>query len=267
MPRIHPKGKNQQTVNPTRPPMTPSDYVQQIQPLHTELVKMQNWVKSNGLRIVMLFEGRDTSGKGGTIKRLTEHMNPRGCQIVALDIPTDKEKSQWYFQRYVRYLPSAGEIVLFDRSWYNRAGEERVMGFCTEREAKEFLRTVPAFEKMLVRSGIILFKFYFSVNKAEQMRRLKRRLNDPLKWRMPSLVERKASNKWKEYTQAKEEMFFSSSTVECPWTIIKSEDKLTARIENIKYLLSQLDYTDKIDTLLRYDPHIVRTVQEEMGAD
>ena len=267
MSAVNLKAKDQSTANRTRSAMSHSDYMQQIQPLHIELVKMQNWIQANGLRLVVLFEGRDTSGKGGTIKRLTEHMNPRGCRVVALDIPTDKEKSQWYFQRYVRYLPSAGEIVLFDRSWYNRAGVERVMGFCSEAEAKEFLRTVPAFERMLVRSGIILVKFYFSVTQAEQKRRLEHRLNDPLKWRMPSRVEQEALNKWEEYTQAKEEMFFSSSSLECPWTIIKSEDKNTARIETIKFLLNPLDYADKIDTLLHYDPRIVRTAQEEMGTD
>ena len=256
-----------QTIQAAMPEMEEYEYVKQIKPLHIELVKMQNWVKAHGLRVVALFEGRDASGKGGTIKRLIEHMNPRGCRIVALDKPTDKEGTQWFFQRYVQHLPSAGEIVLFDRSWYNRAGVERVMGFCSETEVREFLRTVPAFERMLVRSGIILFKFYFSVDKTEQSRRFNRRMNDPLKWGDPSFVEREAQNKWDAYTQAKEDMFFYSSIVECPWTIIQSGDKRRARIESIKYFLSQLDYVDKIQKRLHYDRRIVRTVQETLGID
>ncbi|MEO5362483.1 MAG: polyphosphate kinase 2 [Magnetococcus sp. DMHC-8] len=249
------------------PEMAESEYGELIAPLHIELVKMQNWVKAHGLRVVVLFEGRDASGKGGTIKRLTEHINPRGCRVVALDKPTEMERSQWYFQRYVQHLPSAGELVLFDRSWYNRAGVERVMGFCSKAEVREFLRSVPAFEQMLVNAGIVLFKFYFSVSKAEQRRRYERRRRDPLKWRAPSQVERAAPKKWRAYTRAKEDIFAHSSTSRCPWMIVKSVDKRRARIEVIRYLLSQLDYVDRQADLLHYDARIVRTVQEEMGVD
>ena len=257
-------GQNNQ---PAIPAMEESEYAQLIAPLHIELLKMQNWVKEHGLRVVALFEGRDASGKGGTIKRLTEHMNPRGCRIIALPKPTEKEITQWYFQRYVRHLPAAGEIILFDRSWYNRAGVERVMGFCSKAEVREFLRSVPEFETMLVNSGIILFKFYFSFSKEEQRRRFDHRMNDPLKWRTLSPVERDAQDKWDEYTKAKEDIFAHSSTAGCPWTIIKSVDKKRARIEGIKYLLSKLDYKNKNKKLLDYDHRIVRTVQEEMGID
>ncbi|MBF0582835.1 MAG: polyphosphate kinase 2 [Magnetococcales bacterium] len=247
--------------------MGTSEYLQQVAPLHIELVKMQNWVKANGVRVVVLFEGRDSSGKGGTVKRMTEHMNPRGCRIVALDKPTPQEETQWYFQRYINHLPSAGEIVLFDRSWYSRAGVERVMGFCNKKAVREFLRSVPEFEKMLVNSGILLFKFYFSIDKAEQRRRLRQRRKDPLRWRAPNLVERKASGYWDQYTQAKEDIFTCSSTLFAPWTIIKSNDKNRARVECIKFLLSQLDYAEKGKALLEYDRRVVRSVQEELGFD
>ncbi|MBF0460033.1 MAG: polyphosphate kinase 2 [Magnetococcales bacterium] len=244
-----------------------ADYLEQIAPLHIELVKMQNWVKEHGLRIVALFEGRDASGKGGTIKRFIEHMNPRSCRVVALEKPTDEERTQWYFQRYVQHLPAAGEIVLCDRSWYNRAGVERVMGFCSKEEVREFLRAVPEFERMLVNSGILLFKFYFSVNKQEQKRRFDSRLADPLKqWKL-SPVDKESQNKWEDYTKAKEDMFFYSSTESCPWTIVKSVDKKRARIESIRYFLSQIDYQDKNTELLNYDPRIIRTVSEELGID
>ncbi len=244
-----------------------ADYLTLIAPLHIELVKMQNWVRESGVRIVALFEGRDASGKGGTIKRFIEHLNPRGCRVVALEKPTDKERTQWYFQRYVQHLPAAGEIALFDRSWYNRAGVERVMGFCTKEEVREFLRAVPEFERMLVNSGILLFKFYFSVNKEEQKRRFESRLADPLKhWKL-SPVDKESQDKWEDYTKAKEDMFFYSSTAECPWTIVKSVDKKRARIESIRYFLSQFDYPEKNVALLEYDRRIIRTVQEEVGID
>ncbi|MBF0162618.1 MAG: polyphosphate kinase 2, partial [Magnetococcales bacterium] len=252
------EGRTAQTA--MRDEMTEAEYLQQIKPLHIELVKMQNWVKAEGKRIVALFEGRDTSGKGGTIKRMTEHMNPRGCRVVALGKPSAKEETQWYLQRYIGHLPSAGEVVLFDRSWYSRAAVERVMGFCSEKEVQEFLRSAPFFEQMLVRSGVILFKFYFSVDKAEQKRRLERRMNDPLKWRAPTLVEREAQAKWDAYTHAKEEIFAHTATESCPWTVVKSGDKRRARIECIKYWLSQLDYTDKIADLAQYDTRLVRTI-------
>ncbi|MEO5363236.1 MAG: polyphosphate kinase 2 [Magnetococcus sp. DMHC-8] len=264
-------GRGSSNANRSAPPKVKSmkepEYLELIAPLHIELVKMQNWVKEHGLRVVALFEGRDASGKGGTIKRFIEHMNPRGCRVVALEKPTDKERTQWYFQRYVQHLPSAGEIVLCDRSWYNRSGVERVMGFCTEAEVREFLRAVPEFERMLVNSGIILFKFYFSVTKQEQLRRFNSRMVDPLKqWKL-SPVDKESQDKWEEYTKAKEDTFFYSSTAECPWTIIKSDDKKRARIEGIKYFLSKLNYKDKNKKLLEYDRRIVRTVQEEMGID
>ena len=259
--------KAQRSAPPKLKKMKEAEYLELITPLHIELVKMQNWVRDNGLRVIALFEGRDASGKGGTIKRFIEHVNPRGCRVVALEKPTDKERTQWYFQRYVQNLPSAGEIVLFDRSWYNRAGVERVMGFCTKDEVREYLRAVPEFERMLVNSGIILFKFYFSVNKQEQLRRFNSRMTDPLKqWKL-SPVDKESQDKWEEYTKAKEDMFFYSSTAECPWTIIKSDVKKRARIEAIKYVLSRLDYKDKNKKILEYDKRVVRTVQEEIGID
>ncbi|MBF0183477.1 MAG: polyphosphate kinase 2 [Magnetococcales bacterium] len=247
--------------------MQEAEYLTHINPLQIELVKMQNWVREQGIRIVTLFEGRDASGKGGTIKRFIEHLNPRGYRVVALEKPTDQERSQWYFQRYIHHLPSAGEIVLFDRSWYNRAGVERVMGFCNKEEVKEFLRAVPQFERMLVNAGIKLCKFYFSVSKQEQRRRFASRQDDPLKqWKL-SPVDRESQERWDEYTRAKEDMFFYSSTPEAPWTIIKSSDKKRARIESIRFFLSQVDYPDKNEALLHYDRRIVRTVQEEIGMD
>ncbi len=264
-------GKGHQQAQRSAPPkikkMKEGIYLEQMAPLHIELLKMQTWVKDNGLRIVALFEGRDASGKGGTIKRFVEHLNPRGCRIVALDKPTDKERSQWYFQRYVQHLPSAGEICLFDRSWYNRSGVERVMGFCSKDEVREYLRSVPEFERMLVNSGIILFKFYFSVSKQEQLRRFNKRRTDPLKqWKL-SPVDKESQDKWEDYTKAKEDMFFYSSTAECPWTIVKSDCKKQARINSIRFMLSQLNYDGKDKKVLQYDKKIIRTVQEEIGID
>ncbi|MBF0295315.1 MAG: polyphosphate kinase 2 [Magnetococcales bacterium] len=257
----------QRSAPPKVKKISEAKYLEIISPLHIELVKMQNWVKENGLRIIALFEGRDASGKGGTIKRFIEHLNPRGCHVVALDKPTDRERGQWYFQRYVEHLPSAGEIRMFDRSWYNRAGVERVMGFCTKDQVRDFLRTVPEFERMLVASGIIIFKFYFSVSKEEQLRRFTSRQDDPLKhWKL-SPVDKESQDKWDDYTRAKEDMFFYSSTPHCPWTIIKSNDKKLARINSIKYFLSRLPYTGKDEALLDYDKRIVRTVFEEIGID
>lgn len=259
--------KARRTAQPKIERLKEADYLEQIAPLHIELVKMQNWVREQGIRIVALFEGRDASGKGGTIKRFIEHLNPRSCRVVALEKPTDRERTQWYFQRYIQHLPSAGEIVLCDRSWYNRAGVERVMGFCTKEEVREFLRTVPEFERMLVNSGIMLFKFYFSVNKQEQKRRFESRLKDPLKqWKL-SPVDKESQDKWEDYTVAKEDMFFYSSTEQCPWTIIKSVDKKRARIESIRYFLSQIDYPEKNQAILDYDRRIIRTVHEEVGID
>ena len=220
-------------------------YERQKKELQIELLKVQEWVKLNGRKIVILFEGRDAAGKGGTIKRFTEHLNPRGARVVALDKPTERERSQWYFQRYVRHLPSAGEIVFFDRSWYNRAGVERVMGFCTPNEYLEFMRQAPEFERMLVRSGIILFKYWFSVTSDEQIRRFESRETEALKkWKI-SPIDRQSLKKWDDYTDAKEAMFFYTDTADAPWTIVKSDDKKRARLGCMRHFLSQLPYPAK----------------------
>ncbi len=223
------------------------EYEKELTKLQIELLKLQNHVKENGLKILMIFEGRDAAGKGGTIKRITEHLNPRGARVVALEKPSDIEKTQWYFQRYTQYLPSAGEIVLFDRSWYNRAGVEPVMGFCTTEEHHEFLREVPEFEKMLVKSGIILFKFYFSVSKKEQLKRFKKREIDPLKQFKLSPVDKESQNLWDKYTIAKFSMLMASNTEISPWTIIKSDNKKKARLNCIKHILSNVDYVNKTE--------------------
>ena len=224
------------------------EYEQELTKLQIELLKLQNHVKENGLKILMIFEGRDAAGKGGTIKRITEHLNPRGARVVALEKPSDIERTQWYFQRYTQYLPSAGEIVLFDRSWYNRAGVEPVMGFCTTEEHHEFLREVPEFEKMLVKSGIILFKFYFSVSKKEQAKRFKKREIDPLKQYKLSPVDKESQNLWDKYTIAKFSMLMASNTDNAPWTIIKSDDKKRARLNCIRHILSNLEYEKKTES-------------------
>ena len=244
-----------------------ADYLDLIMPLHVELLKMQNHVKEQGARLLVINEGRDAGGKGGTIKRFVEHMNPRGAHVVALDKPSDRERTQWYFQRYVAYLPSAGEIVLFDRSWYNRAMVERVMGFCSAGQVKEFLRAVPELERMLIRSGIVLTKFYYSVSKKEQARRFDKRTHDPLKqWKL-SPVDQESQDKWEAYTKAKEDMFFFTSTADSPWVIIKSDDKKRARINAIRCLLTKIDYPDKREKLLTIDKRIVRSVEEEIGVE
>ncbi len=224
------------------------EYEKELRKLQIELLKFQNHVKEKGLKILMIFEGRDAAGKGGTIKRITEHLNPRGARVVALEKPTDTEKTQWYFQRYVTHLPSAGEIVLFDRSWYNRAMVEPVMGFCTEREHHKFLKDAPEFEKMLVEEGIQIFKFYFSVSRKEQKRRFKSRETDPLKQYKLSPVDKESQKLWDEYTLAKFMMLSSTHTKEAPWTIIKSNNKKKARINTIKHILNFVDYPDKIDS-------------------
>lgn len=219
--------------------------------LQAELLKVQKWAKDTGQKIVILFEGRDAAGKGGSIKRFMEHLNPRAARVVALEKPTDAERTQWYFQRYVKHLPSAGEMVLFDRSWYNRAGVERVMNFCTPAEYLEFMRQCPSFERMLVRSGIILFKFWFSVTQEEQAQRFESRKKDPLKqWKL-SPIDQASLSMWGDYTEAKEAMFFYTDTADAPWTIIKSDDKKRARLNAIMHVLDNLPYDDK-------DPKIVR---------
>jgi len=221
-------------------------YESELKELQIELLKMQNHVKDTGQKVLMIFEGRDAAGKGGTIKRITEHLNPRGARVVALDKPSDTEKTQWYFQRYTQHLPSAGEIVLFDRSWYNRGGVEPVMGFCSQEEHKEFLHEVPEFEKMLVNSDVMIFKFYFSVSKNEQNRRFNKRKTDPLKQYKLSPVDEKSQGLWDKYTIAKYSMLLASHTEHAPWTIIRSDNKKKARINCIKHILNHVDYPNKI---------------------
>jgi len=237
--------------------MSRKTYEKQKYRLQVELLKLQAWVKETGQRVVILFEGRDAAGKGGTIKRFMEHLNPRGARVVALEKPSEVERGQWYFQRYIQHLPTAGEIVLFDRSWYNRSGVERVMGFCTQQEYDEFMRQAPDFERHLVRSGVHLFKFWFSVSRAEQRRRFKEREGHPLKhWKL-SPIDKASLDKWDEYTRAKESMFLHCDTSDAPWTVIKSDCKKRARLNALRYVLHRLPYANKdarligsVDTLL-----------------
>ena len=233
-------------------------YERHKEELQVELLKVQNWVKLNGEKIVVIFEGRDAAGKGGAIKRFMEHLNPRAARVVALEKPTERERGQWYFQRYIHHLPSEGEMVFFDRSWYNRAGVERVMGFCDSLQYLEFMRQVPELERMLVRSGIRLFKYWFSVTKEEQERRFAARVGDPLKqWKL-SAIDEKSRGMWHDYTEAKEAMFFYTDTADAPWTIVKSDDKKRARLNCMQHFLSHLDYPDKDpDHVVGPDPLIV----------
>ena len=241
------------------------EYEKRLIKLQIELLKLQNYVKEKGLKVLMLFEGRDAAGKGGTIKRITEHLNPRGARVVALEKPSDLEKTQWYFQRYTQHLPSAGEMVFFDRSWYNRAGVEPVMGFCTTEEHHEFLREVPEFEKMLVKSGIILFKFYFSVSKKEQAKRFKKREVDPLKQYKLSPVDKESQKLWEKYTIAKFSMLMASNTDIAPWTIIKSDNKKKARLNCISHILLNIDYANKIkEDIFSYDEDIIISGTQEI---
>ncbi len=219
--------------------------------LQVELLKVQRWVRESGEKTVVVFEGRDAAGKGGTIKRFMEHLNPRSARVVALDKPSDVERGQWYFQRYIEHLPTAGEMVFFDRSWYNRAGVERVMGFCTGQEYLEFLRQCPALERMLVNSGIRLIKFWFSVSREEQARRFERRNTDPLKQWKVSPIDIASLDKWDEYTHAKEATFFYTDTADAPWTVIKSDDKKRARIAAMQHFLTKMPYPDKDSSVLR----------------
>lgn len=224
--------------------MDSKTYQNALADLQVELAKLQYWVQATGARIVVLFEGRDAAGKGGAIKRITERMNPRVCRTVALAAPNEEERTQWYFQRYIAELPSAGEIVLFDRSWYNRAGVERVMGFCTEAELQEFFRSCPDFERMLVRSGIQLIKYWFSVSDEEQERRLRSRLSDPTRrWKL-SPMDLEARQRWVEYSQAKDEMFYSTDIKQSPWFVVESDDKRAARLNCIAHLLSLVPYEE-----------------------
>ncbi len=220
------------------------DYDRELRRLQIELVKLQEWIKQKGLRVVVLFEGRDAAGKGGAIKRITESLNPRVCRVVALGTPTDREKTQWYFQRYVPHLPAAGEMVLFDRSWYNRAGVERVMGFCTEQEYQEFLQSCPEFERMLIRAGIILIKYWFSVSDEEQERRFQDRMDKPTKrWKL-SPMDLESRKHWVDYSRAKDEMFAVTDTRHSPWHVVNAEDKKAARLNVIHHLLSMIAYKD-----------------------
>lgn len=217
-------------------------YEKELSKLHVQLVKLQDWVKHKGLKVVVIFEGRDAAGKGGVIKRITETMNPRVCRVVALATPTEREKTQWYFQRYIAHLPSAGEIVLMDRSWYNRAGVERVMGFCTDDEYREFLHSCPQFERMLIRSGIVLIKYWFSVNDKEQEARFQKRLSDPTKqWKL-SPMDLESLTRWVDYSKAKDEMFSYTDTKESPWYVVNADDKRCARLNCIRHLLGMIPY-------------------------
>ena len=245
---------------PYRTRMSRKTYEAEKKLLQIELLKVQSWVKDTGQRIVCLFEGRDAAGKGGAIKRFMEHLNPRGARVVALEKPNTQENGQWYFQRYIERLPTKGEMVFFDRSWYNRAGVERVMGFCEPQEYLQFMRQTPELERMLVNSGIHLFKFWFSVSREEQLRRFISRRDDPLKhWKL-SPIDIQSLDRWDDYTEAKNQMFFHTHTGDAPWTIVKSDDKKRARLNCIRYFLSQLDYPNKdLKVTNRVDEKIVLT--------
>ena len=258
---------------PYRNLLSRRNYEKQKYRLQVELLKLQAWVKDTGARVVILFEGRDAAGKGGTIKRFMEHLNPRGARVVALEKPSELERGQWYFQRYIAHLPTRGEIVLFDRSWYNRAGVERVMGFCSDYEYEEFLRQAPEFERQLVRSGVHLFKFWFSVSRAEQRRRFKERQAHPLKqWKL-SPIDMASLDKWDDYTKAKEAMFSFTDTADAPWTVIKSDCKKRARLNAMRYLLHRLPYSNRdvaaigaVDPLIVGRPSLVPSVLDDQLA-
>jgi polyphosphate kinase 2 len=253
---------------PYRSRLSEKFYLQHMQQLQVELLKAQNWVKETGQRIVVLFEGRDAAGKGGTIKRFMEHLNPRAARVVALEKPSERERTQWYFQRYVEHLPAAGEIVFFDRSWYNRAGVERVMNFCSPNEYLDFMRQCPDLERMLVNSGMSLFKYWFSVTRDEQVRRFRSRETDPLKqWKL-SPIDRASIDKWDDYTEAKEAMFFFTDTADAPWVVIKSDDKKRARLNCMQHFLASLDYPNRDHHILTGpDPLIVGSSAHVIGRD
>ncbi|MCF7825956.1 MAG: polyphosphate kinase 2 [Candidatus Marinimicrobia bacterium] len=237
---------------------TTIDYEVELKRLQIELLKLQNHVKKHNLRVLMLFEGRDAAGKGGTIKRITEHLNPRGARVVALEKPSDVETRQWYFQRYIQHLPAGGEIALFDRSWYNRAMVEPIMGFCTDEQNKRFIKDVPLFEQMLVKDGVKLFKFYFSVSKEEQLARFKARETDPLKQFKISPVDMEAQNLWDQYSVKKFQLLSETNRTIAPWTIIRSDNKKLARLNTIKYILKNLSYEGKLDgKFFKIDSEIV----------
>ncbi len=229
-------------------------YEKELRKLQIELVKLQEWIKEKGLRVVVVFEGRDAAGKGGVIKRITQCLNPRVCRVVALGTPTEREKTQWYFQRYVPNLPAKGEMVLFDRSWYNRAGVERVMGFCTEEQYREFLRSCPEFERMLIRSGITLVKYWFSVSDEEQERRFQARIKDPTKrWKL-SPMDLESRSRWIEYSKAKDEMFKHTDIKQAPWFVVEADDKKKARLNCISHLLSMISYKDLTPNPIKLPP-------------
>ncbi len=254
--------KNREPKKSVPPPKTLSkkDYEKELARLQIELVKLQEWVRQKGLKVVVVFEGRDAAGKGGTIKRITECLNPRVCRVVALPKPTEREATQWYFQRYVTHLPAAGEIVLFDRSWYNRAGVERVMGFCSQEDVQEFFRACPEFERMLIRSGIILIKYWFSVSDEEQERRFQARLDDPTKrWKL-SDMDLESRSRWVEYSKAKDDMFAHTDIKQAPWYVVNSDDKARARLNCISHLLSMIPYGDLTPAKLELPPR-----QEDIG--
>lgn len=253
---------------PYKTKISKRSYENQKKQLQVELLKVQKWVKESGQKIVILFEGRDAAGKGGTIKRFMEHLNPRGCRVVALEKPTEKEKGQWYFQRYIKHLPTEGEIVLFDRSWYNRAGVERVMDFCQPNDYLEFMRQTPDLERMLVRSGIKLYKYWFSVTPEEQHARFTKRETDPLKqWKL-SPIDKQAMEKWDDYTEAKEAMFFYTDTADAPWMVVKSDDKKRARLNCMLHFLSSLPYPNKNTRLIHgADPLLVGNASKVIMQD
>ncbi|OFT43026.1 polyphosphate kinase 2 [Arthrobacter sp. HMSC06H05] len=244
------------------------EYEKEKRKLQIELLKMQRWMQDNDERLVIIFEGRDAAGKGGAIKRFTEHLNPRGARVVALAKPTEVEQTQWYFQRYIQHLPSGGEIVLFDRSWYNRAGVERVMGYCTPRQYVEFMRETPELERMLVNSGIRLVKLWFSVSRAEQLHRFASRGTDPVRqWKL-SPTDLASLDKWDDYTEAKQAMFFYTHTGDAPWTVVKSNDKKRARLEAIRHVLNTVDYPGKDpEVVYEPDPLIVGSADRVFEAD
>lgn len=248
---------------PYKTKMRRQNYEERKQLLQIELIKLQNWVKETGHRIVILFEGRDAAGKGGTIKRFMEHMNPRSARVVALEKPTEKESGQWYFQRYIDHLPTSGEIVFFDRSWYNRAGVERVMGFCSDKEYTDFVYQAPNFERMLIQSGITVIKFWFSVSREEQLRRFISRTKDPLKqWKL-SPMDVASLSKWKQYTEAKEEMFHHTDKKYSPWVVVRSDDKKRARLNAMRYVLEKFDYDGKNrKTIIPSDHQIIGSASE-----
>lgn len=250
------KSKPQKAESASHSPgeMTNKQYYSELEKLEIELVKLQEWVKLKGLKVVILFEGRDAAGKGGAIKRITESLNPRFARVVALGTPTEKEKTQWYFQRYIAHLPAAGEMVFFDRSWYNRAGVERVMGFCSEDEYQEFLRACPELERMLIRSGIILIKYWFSVSNEEQERRFQDRMNNPTKrWKL-SPMDLESRARWVEYSRAKDAMFSYTDTKQSPWYVVNADDKKRARLNVIAHLLSLIPYEDLTPEPLKLPP-------------